>query len=364
MNRCIHRDLNDMGKLCKLQTPNQYCILHKESKNPICKILHDMLKNNPEKLINTNDIIYIYCKLKESKINNVNNLILKFIGKKKNILQIANDFIIKNIKKTIILKEKIIEKFEWIFLISNLLSFKNKVINIQKQWKQYIKNISGENLGIPNNDEELFTLKPISEIEYPFYIEDSKHVYVFEAKNLCNFIHICGKWNPYTRSILNDETIMRLAKFMTLKNIELDKFIRDGTPNWNTITQAYTDVAIKLESIGFLVNIEWFIDLSFDDIINILSQFARMTFVLELNNYNLDIDISNVNPQYVYDFCKIILQLFDHDDVFTLVCLMLKCFAMVSNIFKENLPYWIHDIRINIDIENIFFASTFYLLER
>lgn len=323
-----------------------------------------MLKNNPDKSIDTNDIINIYCRLKQSEIDNIDNLVLKFIGKKNNLLQIANDLNIKDIKKAIQLRENIIKRFEWIFLMSNLKSLERKVIYIQDAWKKYVKNISGENLGTPNNDEELFTLKSIDEIDFPFYIEDSAHVYVFEASGLCNFIHTCGKWNPYTRNVLDDDIIIRLAKFMTLKRIQLDRGNRDGSQNWNTVNQAYTDVAIKLESIGFLVNIEWFIDLSFDDIVNILSQFARMTFVLELSNYNLDIDISRVYPHYVYDFCKIILKLFDHDDVFTLVCLMLKCFAMVSNIFKENLPYWIHDIRINIDAENLFFAGTYYLLDR
>ncbi len=140
----------------------------------------------------------------------------------------------------------------------------------------------------PVNDTDFFTLEPISEMEFIYYLHytetASNTSYVFNINSLINLVAKTGKMeNPYTREDLHKPLNDRLMQVITLTFIlfpknELTK--RDKLPDKHKVTLVpaipinptanYTIMAnnlfVKIDSLGNYTNVAWFNSLSSNDL--------------------------------------------------------------------------------------------------
>lgn len=351
MYRCIFRFHTNNFICCKNITDSSFCFIHRHTKNKIFSYIHHIIKD-PDKTILSYEIIQIYSYLYQHihDFQLRKSLISPLFGNKKHLFSISNDFGIytnsKSLKKNVI--RLLIDKLEWICLISKLKSFHRKISLIQHSWFAYTLFISGSNLKPSLNNEDPFSFDDVDSLQYPFYIKDHDAIYCFDAANIYFFILKSGLWNPYTRNLLSTKDLYRLEHYIKIKNIHIQ-----DKPNWNTISQAYTDVALKFESHGFLTNIEWYVSLSFNDILRILNKYHQLSILMP-HDFLCDEYIHSTYPQYVFQFCNMLLELLnynDEPDIFTYVCILYKSFSFVSRHFRDNQPLWIRDIQPSFFIQ-------------
>lgn len=141
---------------------------------------------------------------------------------------------------------------------------------------------------VPVNDTDFFTLEPISEMEFIYYLHytetKSNTSYVFNINSLINLVAKTGKMdNPYTREDLikpmNDRLIqvINLTFILFPKNELTKRTTIDAKPK-NALVPAiplnptanYTIMAnelfVKIDSLGNYTNVAWFNALSSTDI--------------------------------------------------------------------------------------------------
>ena len=146
----------------------------------------------------------------------------------------------------------------------------------------------GTSHNAPVNDTDFFTLEPISEMEFIYYLHytetTSNTSYVFNINSLINLIAKTGKMdNPYTREDLikplNDRLIqvINLTFILFPKNELTRRTTMDVKPKVTLVpaiplnpTANYTIMAnnlfVKIDSLGNYTNVAWFNGLSSNDL--------------------------------------------------------------------------------------------------
>jgi len=176
-------------------------------------------------------------------------------------------------------------------------SEKAAAIIIQKRWRRFIGLVRFRRQGpiancmdLANNDSELMTLESVTEIPpiYRFtYRDDQGLFWAFDLRTLHAYT---GKGvaiqNPYTREGFPEKTTQLLRTRMKY-------LISRGIPIIHTSTDVLTaeqvwnnhvlDIFLKIEELGYLVNCDWFHDLT------VLTHraFYRKLFNLWMRSLNL-----------------------------------------------------------------------------
>ena len=117
----------------------------------------------------------------------------------------------------------------------------------------------------PINTEDAFTLGPIDDIpnNHRFsYTTDDGRVYAFSAPELNRYMASYKAINPFTREPIPEEAQKRLAKMMS----SMPASIRHPITVWRSPRDAFVDVLHAYECYGFYTRLEWFSELSGDDI--------------------------------------------------------------------------------------------------
>lgn len=145
-------------------------------------------------------------------------------------------------------------------LINNISAFK-----IQSIWRkslynklQYYKQIHIDKK--PVNSTDFYTLDIISDIPsiYRFNILEKNHVYCF---NIFSFKELLTKkLNPYTREPLTNTVIERFNKHLALISILglVFKNEEEVITNEQLLNLKIVDIFQKIESVGFVIDTEWF----------------------------------------------------------------------------------------------------------
>jgi hypothetical protein len=337
--RCIYRDIKSNGKRC----PNEcclsinYCIQHIHIKNPIFTYL--MCCNlDDNKPIQFRDIISLYIYMYNNNISNRFNILSNiFRNKTKLYLCLGLGFKITTVKQFSrkIILQLLSKKLEDYALVFNLKATTRKIILVQRLWKNYMNKLSGKDLGCPINTLELFTFDDIEDIEHPFYIIDETKVYVFESLNLLYHIKTNKNCiNPYTNNIINESVINRLYHYIYIKEIYLD----DEEYKWLTTINAYTDISLRLDKLGYYTDIRWFISLDYYTIIKVLNSFH--SYVIG-SSYMCCVDFSEEYPDYIFKFCEMILEMLEDNDASTYGFILFKSLSDNSKIFYNNSPTWL-----------------------
>lgn len=349
MDVCIFRDIRKKCTLCSNKPIHNslYCNKHMHTKNTAFKHIMSVYKDK-EIDIDALSIISIYREIYAKEEIETRRIILKsLLGNKNRIIDIVKTIGIKNPKKK--LKKELIDMLfnhlEWFCMAISLKSTNRKVSSLGLLWRDYMARISGSIYGNPCNDHDIFTFNTIQEIENPFYILDNAKCYVFEPAYIYEFFKREGYWNPYNRNALNRSNFVRLNKFLYIKRIKKELF---NDFEWNSPHQAFTDVVIEFERLGFYSQVEWFISLGYNIILKIIIKFHQYSLLIS-HNFFRNNDIDNVYPQYIYTFCRMIIELLSditHPDHYTLTCLLYKSLIDCSKRFRENAPEWMTDITI------------------
>ena len=352
MNRCIFRYKN--GFCCKYKTLDincQYCSLHKKNKNDIFNITNNIIKD-PDININAFEImnIYIYLYKTFNDITFRKDLLIFLLGNKNRLINIAFNlglfFSNRTLKKNIF--DKIIDKLEWHCMILNLKYTKRKIKLLENTWLSFIHKLNGSHLKPSSNSEDIFTFEPLDSIKHVFYIKDNNITYGFDINNLYYFIIKSGSWNPYTKNIIESNDILRLQKYIKIKNIVINNSF-----SWITPQQAYTDIVLQYQNIGFYIDVNWFLEFKPDDIIKIINKYHQLSFLLP-SLYMDNEYLNKIYPDYIYQFCNMIMDIFnntDDPDLYSYLCFLYKSFTYVSKKFKDNAPSWIQDIETSFLIE-------------
>ena len=336
LNRCIYRDFKVDSNRCKntsLMT-SPFCIYHIHIKNPIYNLICEC-NINDDKPFQFRDFITLYLYMYNNLMNNRYYILQNFFkNKEKLYLCLGFGFKLKDLKKnTLIIR--IYEKLENYCLVFNLKATKRKIILFQRLWRKYMSKISGAILGKPINNNEIFTFDDITEIEYPFYILDNKKVYVFEALSLLYHINNNKKkYNPYTKNKITNKTIDRLYHYLYIKDLCLD----DDEYQWLTTINAYTDISLELDKLGYYTDIRWFISLDYKTIVKVLNSFHKY---VDDSHYMCCTDFNNEYPDYIYKFCIMILEMLKDNDASTYGFILYKSLADNSKIFNINSPNWL-----------------------
>ena len=377
-SRCIYRKKKCFN-LCNRTTIKNtyYCCHHIHSKKKhLCKIFFDIFEENTE--LKFNDIYKIYKYILENTPENddifINILFIDLlkmipIAKLSSIYKnyIDNDNITEliNPQKTI---KRLLENNNNIYMKIYSLNYKTHMfsnkcnINMLIQFQNIVKykllcNSNGEGNSCPNylNNEDVFTYKSINDI-HPrklFTIKDIKGTYAFDIVELEYFIRNCindnvAPYNPYTREVLTEKTILRLNMKILYNNITK----KTDECKWTTEMHAYTDLSIEIERRGFYNNPEWFRKMSSNDFLKCIKLFRDFSCNIdESRKYFLNI----ANDTFIYDFCKESIKMFNEckDDLYILCCNYMKSLALCSNDFYNNIPDWLSTYETTSYISNI-----------
>lgn len=154
-----------------------------------------------------------------------------------------------------------------------------KIKLIQKCWRNYLlkQNFKRQGparniLSISNNSSELYSLEPLESIPkiYIFSFWDTKkNIWCFDIRTL-SFLASKSKevQNPYTREIVSNKIILKIQeRIVWLKNhkypimyVESDNITHEQI--WN---QKVLDVFSKMDELGYLVNTDWFHNMTKED---------------------------------------------------------------------------------------------------
>jgi hypothetical protein len=147
---------------------------------------------------------------------------------------------------------------------------------IVKRWRKYIvrhrfrqQGSIANCISLANNDTELFTLESVTTIPpvYRFTYRDDRAIFwIFDIRTIQQYM---GKGevlkNPYTREVFPEATMMairsRIAYLISKKWPIVHSDTKGLTPEqvWN---QHVLDIFLKIEDLGYLVNCDWFHNLT------------------------------------------------------------------------------------------------------
>ena len=358
-NHCIYRNINDC-KCCFFKTKNKYCNLHINNANLIYEIINHAI--GIRQIKTTNDIYLIFKYIYDTPTIYVKEGIFKkiltslfikqwMLKAKYNYIKIENyELFINEIFKLNLNTYKI-EK-------NNDLSFLIKI----KKFMNYISicnHIYKSNITY-TNETDPFTFDKFEEIPFKerfIFCEDNNY-YCFKANDFKYFIRTNGCWNPYTKKIIEPKIINNLEIF-----IDYFKINKNNNNSWKTLEQAFTDVSLIIQKVGFYTNMQWFLKLSKIQIRNIIRLFRVISLRNNNNNHEeyfrdlllliFDNDNDNNEDEIYYSFARNIIKIFENGDSnFLLCCNFMKSVGVYSNDFYNSLPEWLSDIESPIIINS------------
>jgi hypothetical protein len=367
-NFCIFRNVNDC-KNCFFKTKyNKYCSIHINNKNIIYEIINKAI--GIRQIKNSHDIYEIFRYIYDTPDIYVKELIFKKILKTLFIKQwtlrskyyyLTNycnyDTLIDIIFKLNLNTYKIEKKINnnQLLRIKRFLNFTAIKKHTYNPSLKYI------------NESDPFTFDILEEIPLTekFIFSEDNNYYCFRALEFKYFIRNNGNWNPYTKKQINFTVMSNLDKF-----IDYFKLQKEYNNQWKTLLQAFTDVSIAIEKIGFYTNTQWFITLTHKQIRNIIRLFHVISSRNNHNQiYNFFTDLMIINNedtnnnQMYYYFAKEIIRLFENGNAnFLLCCNFMKAIGVYSNDFYNSLPDWLSDIESPIIINNYYSRDLVYLI--
>lgn len=336
-SRCVHRNINE-GTCCKNSTVGNYtcfCEEHYTIKNPIFDYISMFVE--VDKKIGLCDIIKIYLLLFLNEITDRAKLISYIFGNKHLTFRYATAYGMsisyKSTKKAVL--NTILKKLEWHCMIYTLSNFRRKIVLLQRRWREYMNKISGACYGQSINTEDIFSFEKIEDIEYPFSIKQNNTVFTFDVINLSYHFNINGYINPYTKNTIENADVNRMYHYLNIKDI----FIDEDEHQWYSTTQAYTDLSLKLDSLGYYTDVRWFTALRYNTIVNVLNSFHNYGCTQQYMN---DDRFTNTYPDYVYRFCRMTIDMLnDEHDASTYGFIFFKSLADNSSVFYNNSPEWV-----------------------
>jgi len=222
---------------------------------------------------------------------------------------------------------------------------------LQKAWRaKSAASLTGPYPNTPSvNTEDPFTFEEIASIpqnEIFSYTDQTGHVYAFRASHLLYSIDHLGPYNPYTRESIHERDLARLRRHMRMHQINTT--IIDEESRWQTPEAAFTDVLYDYELYGFYTSLEWFTQLSIQQIYDMYYELSTdrnipLTF---FSLSKLDMSLTSGQPDGVgalfclADDMKNLIKS-NHPMKFYIVCNLFVVLAIASPNVRSALPPWV-----------------------
>lgn len=380
IHRCIFRRLYGEGACCNKLTNNTdpYCNRHKNKQNYIFEIMAASLKNN--KIQSDSDLYeilkYIYTNdtYKDSVIENNPNYkkelfltIVCYLLSKHNLMLVLYRLIFLNGQTTKYKKRNTLTTIHDIFF--NTFQFSkddsklNHLIRIQRFSRRHLyRKIIRYNNCPSENTEDPFTFDGIHEIPINqkfSYKDENNHIYIFDAIEFEYFVRENGTWNPYTKSSIPEYIINQLYLLIQYNGLSLKN---KHECKWTTPLHAYTEVSQLMEKQGFYNNVEWFTKFTYNTCKKIINVYRDISANVVNSHQYFPINFEMNKNNYVFDFCKEIINLFKNaDDHYLLCCNFMKALAINSDEFYNNTPIWLMNIDSQSELMNISSSPLLYV---
>jgi len=328
------------GKRCFKKCNSEYCSCHCTKINPLQITLKSFIKESHFQLNN----LYLYLQLYDC---DVMKEIIDYLCTKDSLIEYEKKYFnlaSANTKDTA-------AKDIWIQIILNyhikllkLKTYETHIRTLQINWRKKHSNLM--------NDVDPFTLEKLVDIpkeELFSYTNKNKQTYTFSAQEFHHHLLTNGLFNPLNREVICSATYDRLKLQLQLQ-LEKDKkvVIKDFSNPWNTPTQAFLDVLYDYEKFGIYTKIEWFTQLSFDQIINIFILYNTFLCNYELGFFNIEVLTESFNKKNDKDIALIVLakemkQLINIDNPmkFFFICSFFFILATIEKRVADGLPSWI-----------------------
>lgn len=195
------------------------------------------------------------------------------------------------------------------------------------------------------NAEDPITMERLSDIPeiHRWSYKDSKgNCYGFHASSLLHFIDTQGAWNPYTRESIPEEDIVRLRNHVADLSQD-DKM--DFTVVWHSPRDAFADILYDYEKYGFYTSMDWFLNLTPMNIIDIYTLLNKDPFIpkslFQLSDLETSIfqDPERGAAYYMAREMQTIIK-DNHDFKFYIVCNIFVAMAKVCPYIRRSLPPW------------------------
>jgi hypothetical protein len=158
-------------------------------------------------------------------------------------------------------------------------SLNNSATIIQKRWRKYIHNKKFSRQGpaihcksLANNTSEIYSLENTENIPNIYFFsfsDNQKNIWAFDIRTLSYLVSKSKKvQNPYTREFLENEILEKIYKRIKwLKDKKYKVLYEENTvlTNDQIWNQNVLDVFTKMDEIGYLVNPDWFHEMSYED---------------------------------------------------------------------------------------------------
>ena len=199
-----------------------------------------------------------------------NNIIVKnrFTNKKSDYLK--KD--ISNTLKTLDKKRNInFKKNELFDILSNELLYLNKIIKIQRFYKNYLYFNKGpglKNRTLSKNDIDFYTLEPINEIETKYFIsyKENNNIWCFDIRSIKELFKTDKEiLNPYSREKIPVNEINRIKSIInkfkkqkiSLKYKEEKIYTKE-----EQLKRIVVDIFSEMTRTGYYMDIKWFYELT------------------------------------------------------------------------------------------------------
>ncbi len=334
MGFCIYFLRSQMGMKCLRSCDNQYCNKHLKSLQFFQKTLKDHFIEEPFRIKD----IYKY-------IGVIPIHILKsIIG----YLYTHNYLILYMPNYRIYTKSKCIDIL--IDIHSKLAHIYNyhlkSIIKLQQAFRN--RNLQGPHLTEkPINETDPFTLETIKDLSPDLvfsYKNKEQHVYAFGVYELMYHFENNGLYNPLTRESITINVMHRLNHY--INRLQYDKPSFEN--KWETPYQAFIDLVYKYERYGIYTSVDWFMKLSFTQIMNMFILYHCYMEEYQLNLFNMkEMDNALIERENLtlaqFAFANEMKKLIElqHDMKLYFICNFFVILATLNKTVGESLPNWI-----------------------
>jgi len=224
--------------------------------------------------------------------------------------------------------------------------FIKSIILLQQSFRK--RNLQGPHLITkPINDTDPFTLESIKELSPDLvfsYKNKENHVYAFSVYELMYHFENNGLYNPLTREPITMNIMHRLNHYINRLKYEKPSFEN----KWETPYQAFIDLVYKYERYGIYTSVDWFMKLSFTQIMNMF-----ILYHCYMNEHHLNLfDMKEMDEALIEQESIILAQFalaremkklieLQHDMKLYFICNFFVILASINKIVGESLPNWI-----------------------
>jgi len=164
-----------------------------------------------------------------------------------------------------------LRKSELFIILLDTLNIINKIIKIQRFYKNYLYYSKGsglKNINESKNHEDFYTLDSIKKIELKYFMsykDDNDNIWCFDIRSFKQLLDKNKLNNPYSREIIPDKEINRITKVLNRlekQNVSLVYEEDHIYSNEEQLKRIVVDIFSEMTRVGYYMDVKWFYELT------------------------------------------------------------------------------------------------------